>query len=178
MHVVIEPHAAVGRSDRSAERDLFAAFYRRLYPSVARLAFMLTGDASTAEDIAQEAFTQVHTRFESLSEPRAYLRKTVVNLCRRRHRSTEREAARVRLVQPRETVAALGAEEIIDVLQRLPMDQRTLIVLRFWADWSEAEIAAALSCRRGTVKSRSARALTQLRIELERPERDRMETGR
>jgi RNA polymerase sigma-70 factor (sigma-E family) len=173
MEVHIVPNTRMGRGDHSGGSDPFSTFYRERYPSIARLAYLLTSDAGIAEDLAQDAFTEVHTRFESLTNPSAYLRTTVVNLSRRRHRSREREAARVRLVQPRQPVAQLEVDEFLDVLGRLSHDQRMLVVLRYWADWTEAEIAEALNCRRGTVKSRAARALAQMRDELELKENDK-----
>jgi RNA polymerase sigma factor (sigma-70 family) len=167
MEVHIVPNTRMGPGDHSGGSDPFSTFYRERYPYITRLAYLLTSDASIAEDLAQDAFTEVHARFESLTDPNAYLRTTVVNLSRRRHRSRERETARVRLVQPRLPIAQLQVDEFLDLLGRLSPENRTLIVLRYWADWTEAEIAEALSCRRGTVKSRAARALAQLRDELE-----------
>ena len=60
------------------------------------------------------------------------------------------------------------ATENLDALSRLTYRQRVVLVARYWGDWSEAEIAAALNCRPGTVKSIASRALSRLRTELER----------
>jgi RNA polymerase sigma factor (sigma-70 family) len=134
---------------------------------MARLAYLLCGNAALAEDLVQEAFTQLHDRFTDLDEPTGYLRVTVVNLVRRHHRTIEREQRRLRIVGPADQATVLEASEMLDVLARLPRDQRELIILRFWADLSESEIAAATNCRPGTVKSRCSRALARLRKELQ-----------
>lgn len=145
----------------------FESFYRAHYPSSVRLAHLLTNGSPAAEDLVQEAFAAVHGRYAQLQRPAGYLRVTVVNGCRRWHRSAGREERRLRLVQPREAHASLDADEIADALRRLPDKQRTVLVLRYWGGWSEAEIAAALRCRPGTVKSLSSRALARLRKEID-----------
>lgn len=145
----------------------FESFYRAHYPPSVRLAHLLTNGSPAAEDLVQEAFAVVHGRFDDLDRPAGYLRVTVVNGCRRWHRAAGREERRLRLVQSREPHASLGADELIDALRRLPDKQRTALVLRYWGGWSETEIAEALGCRPGTVKSLSSRALARLRKEIE-----------
>ena len=145
----------------------FESFYRVHYPPSVRLAHLLTNGASAAEDVVQEAFATVHGRYDQLERPAAYLRVTVVNGCRRWHRSVGREERRLRLVHPRDPQASLGADEMADALRRLPHKQQTVLVLRYWGGWSESEIAEALACRPGTVKSLSSRALARLRKEIE-----------
>ncbi len=158
----------VDDDERSTHTDTpFARYYRDSYPRFARLAYLLCGNVTLAEDLVQEAFTQVHNRFEQLDEPNGYLRVTLVNLARRNHRSATREERRLRVVHDPTETASMQANEMLDVLARLPHDQRELIVLRFWADLSEAEIAEATNCRPGTVKSRCARALARMRKELQ-----------
>jgi RNA polymerase sigma-70 factor (sigma-E family) len=158
----------VDNDERSTHPESpFATFYRDAYPRFARLAYLLCGSVPLAEDLVQEAFTQVHSRFEKLDEPSVYLRVTMVNLARRNHRSAVREERRLRLVHDPTESTGMHANEMLDVLARLPHDQRELIVLRFWADLSEAEIAEATNCRPGTVKSRCARALARMRKELQ-----------
>lgn len=155
-------------NDRPDRTDsAFATFYADMYPRMARLAYLLCGNATLAEDLAQEAFTQLHDRFNDLDEPTAYLRVTLVNLVRRNHRANEREQRRLRIVPRVGETTNLEANEMLDILAGLPHDQRELIILRFWADLSEVEIAAVTNCRPGTVKSRCSRALARLRKELQ-----------
>jgi RNA polymerase sigma-70 factor (sigma-E family) len=143
----------------------FADFYAEAFDRSARLAFLLTGDLSVAEDIAQEALTRMQPRFATLEHPAAYLRAVVVNLASRARVRRDRESQlRRKLGSPASEV--LRARELMDVIDGLPRRQRTVVVLRYYADMSEADIAAALGCRAGTVKSLASRALATLRKEL------------
>jgi RNA polymerase sigma-70 factor (sigma-E family) len=146
----------------------FEAFYRAEYPRAVRLAFLLTRSDLAAEDLAQEAFAAVHARYTELAAPAGYLRTCVVNGCRRWHRSRAREGRRLELARPVEQTTETGAGELLDAVASLPYRHRAVIVLRYWADCSEQEIADALGCRPGTVKSIASRALARLREEVER----------
>jgi RNA polymerase sigma-70 factor (sigma-E family) len=143
-------------------RPTFADFYRATFTEMTRLAFLLTGSAEIARDLVQDSFVRLHGKWDGIAEPRAYLRRTVVNACHSHHR-------RLRLQRQRHSpisqvdVVDLGANEMTDAIAALPYRQRTAIVLRFWHDSSEAEIAAALGCRPGTVGSLIHRALAELR---------------
>jgi RNA polymerase sigma factor (sigma-70 family) len=155
------------RASRARDDERFVVFYRAEYPATVRLAFVLTSSADLAEDITQEAFVRVHLRFDGLDNPAAYLRVTTVNLTREVHRRNQREKRHLEAA-PRPIAAThLAAGELLDVLSDLPERYRTVLVLRYWADWSEADIAAALHCRPGTVKSLAARALAKLKKELQ-----------
>lgn len=152
--------------------------YDREFLRAARLAHLLTGSNDAADDIAQEAFLRVGPRLDAVDDPSRYLTTTVVNLCRNWHRSAERERARVVRVARRDRVAEWspepyessadvhGHDEVLDVVDRLPFRQRTVLVARYWLDLPEAEIATLLGCRPGTVKSLASRALATLRKEL------------
>ena len=144
-----------------AQRTSFAVFYRSEYPSAVRLARLLVPDAA-AEDLAQEAFSRLHGRFEALDNPPAYLRRTLVNLGRTWHRRRLREHDRLSQA-PRPATIDLGASEMLDAIDALPYRQKAVVVLRYWLDLSEREIAEVLGCRAGTVKSLGARALRRLR---------------
>ncbi len=144
----------------------FVDFYRRAYPDAARLALLLTGSTAASDDLAQEALLRVGERFASIASPDAYLRSTLANLAHSWHRSTTRRRAREERVARPEGLSD-SADELLDVLARLPFRQRAVLVMRYWADWSEADIAAALGCRPGTVKAAASRGLARLRRELE-----------
>ncbi|HEY7949178.1 MAG TPA: SigE family RNA polymerase sigma factor [Acidimicrobiales bacterium] len=145
--------------------DVFTAFYQAEYSVAVRLARALGVSTAAAEDVVQEAFFRVHERFGGLENPAGYLRTTVVNLCHDWHRRQGRERRHLSTV-PAGTPLSLGAGELLDVLARLPHRWRAVLVLRYWADWTERDIAAALGCRPGTVKTLAARALSRLRKEL------------
>ena len=147
-----------------AHRATFADFYRATFPEMTRLAFLLTGSAETARDLVQDSFMRVHDKWDGVAEPRPYLRRTVVNACHSHHRRLRLQRQKQRQQQAsRLDTVDLGADEMIDAIGALPYRQRAAIVLRFWHDSSEADIAAALGCRPGTVGSLIHRALAELR---------------
>lgn len=140
--------------------------YRREYAAMVRLAHLLTGSNEVAEDLVQEAFVRLHRNCARAEQPGAYLRATVVNRCR----SWQRRQALERRHQPKVGPATGPGEgrELLDALARIGPRQRAALVLRFYADLSEAEIARALGCRPGTVKSLVSRGLRQLERVIER----------
>ncbi len=144
----------------------FEEFYRANATWAARLSFLLTSDAELAEDLTQDAFVRLHRHFHSVEHPRAYLRVTLVRLAtRRRTRELRRHTAHLLVAKPE--AASDVANELFDVVRRLPPRQRAVIVLRYYDGLSEADIAAALGCPTGTVKSLASRALSRLKLEIE-----------
>ncbi|MGH9157175.1 MAG: SigE family RNA polymerase sigma factor [Acidimicrobiales bacterium] len=139
--------------------------YRERYRSMVRLAYLLTGDRTAAEELVQDAFVAVHRSWPRVTSPAAYLRTSVVNACRSWGRRRTLET--VRRPQPAEP-AVLVADELWDALRRLPERQRAAIVLRFYQDLPDADIAAALGCRPGTVRTAVHRGLAALRTEVQR----------
>lgn len=157
--------------DRGADR--IANLYSHHAPGAGRLAFLLTGDRDLAEDLAQEAFVRTIGRIGSIRSPEsfaAYLRRAVVNLTGKhwRRAATERRflarhTGTTGVEQPPDIAAK---DELWRALLKLPHEQRAALVLRFFEDLSEREAAAALRCPTGTLKSRVARGLQALRIEM------------
>ena len=157
-----------------------AQLYRDHRLALVRLAMMLVDDLHTAEDVVQDAFGRLHARWRRLRDPgaaQAYLRTAVVNGCRSalRRRRTARLFIPPRLShEPGADTTALLAEEhraVIAALRRLPRRQREVLVLRYWSDLSESEIAEGLGIPRGTVKSASSRGLSKLAALLSDTER-------
>jgi RNA polymerase sigma-70 factor (sigma-E family) len=142
----------------------FEDFYRAQYEPMLRLAYLLTGSRAAAEDIVQDSFVRMQPRFAAVTAPVAYLRKTVTNACNSWHRRRLREQAH----QP-ERVEEVAPEhdEMWDALARLAPRRRAALVLRYYLDLSEADIATALGCRPGTVKSLTHRGLADLKEVLE-----------
>lgn len=142
--------------------------YREQRLRMVRLALLLVDDRETAEDVAQDAFAALHRRWDSLATEDAavgYLRVCVVNGARsvlRRRRTVRRHAS-----QPDDLLTASPADggvllaeehrEVIAALHRLPARQREVIVLRYWSELTEAQIAAALRISIGSVKSSASR---------------------
>jgi RNA polymerase sigma factor (sigma-70 family) len=142
----------------------FEDLYLAEYEPMVRLAFLLVGPG-TAEEVVQDGFARVFERWGTLDRPAAYLRTCVVNGCRQVLR---RRRVRWRHPYPAAPAAELGADDMLDALDRLPPGRRAAIVLRYYGDLSEAEIAATLGVRPGTVKSMVHRGLRQLREVIER----------
>lgn len=147
--------------------DVFADFYRQHYPGAVRLAWLLTHDNSLTEDVVQDAFVRLQPRFDDALDRTAYLRTCVVNGCRDRARCEKRSASRIRLLAATErSTSSDHPSELLDSVATLPYNQRAAIVLRYWADLPEADIAHVLDIRPGTVRTLVARALSTLRKDL------------
>lgn len=148
--------------------------YLRHAPGAIRLAYLLTGERALAEDLVQEAFTRLAARFMNLRAPEAfeaYLRRTVVNLARSHFRHKKVERAYLDRVGGLAETSAFQPdidqkEALRHALLGLNERQRTAIVLRFYADLSEAQTAKILGCRIGTVKSLVSRGMSRLRTEV------------
>jgi RNA polymerase sigma-70 factor (sigma-E family) len=145
--------------------------YAQHAPGAVRLAFLLTSDRELARDIAQDAFVKVAGRFRHLRYPDAfdaYLRRTVVNLCTSNFRRAklEREFLRREAAAPQRSVEPpeLGnRDELQRALQRLPIRQRTAIVLRYYEDLPEEEVAIAMRCSVAAARSLISRGMDTLR---------------
>ncbi len=146
--------------------DGVAALYRREYLPMVRLAHLITGSNEVAEDVVQEAFVRMYKSWDRADQPAAYLRRIVVNGCNSWHR--RRRLEREHLPRPVAEAVDPEARELLDALARLGLRQRTALVLRYYADMSEADVALALGCRPGTVKSLVHRGLRQLEGMIER----------
>ena len=161
-------------SERTAaltEQRGLAELYVRHAPEATRLAYLLTGDRSLAEDLVQDAFVNVVGRLAHLRAPEAfypYLRRTVVNLSKNhfRHRAVERAyLARAQLdpqVDPVES-GVVTRESMRRALLTLPARQRAAVVLRYFEDLPEDQIAEILGCRPGTARSLVSRGVAALR---------------
>ncbi|WP_370617919.1 SigE family RNA polymerase sigma factor [Mumia sp. Pv 4-285] len=156
------------------ERESFEAFVAVRWTPMFRLAHALTGNRSDAEDVVQSAFAKAYSswqRVQVADHPDAYVRRMVVNEARdgwrRRWRHVERS---VPDVPERGNVghadAVATSDQVWRCLQRLPAKQRAVVVLRYFEDLSEREVATVLGIPPGTVKSRASAAMRALRAEL------------
>jgi RNA polymerase sigma-70 factor (sigma-E family) len=155
--------------------DALVELYRSQRLPLLRLAVLLTEDGGVAEDVVQDAFVALRRRWHAVDPAAAagYLRTSVVNAARsvHRRRSVARRYAWVGQSrdEPPADLAVLLAEEhreVVEALRRLPQRQREVLVLRYWSELSEAEIAEALGVARGTVKSSASRGLAALEQQL------------
>src|SRR3954452_11170058 len=171
MAVEGDPGAA-----RPSRDELVAVLYHRHRQGLVRFAVGLVGDVGDAEEIVQDAFAGLLRRWHSLRDVQsaaAYLHTAVLNGARARwRRRAVRERAAAALGRGAHTFDPDIAERstVLSAVARLPMRKRACILLRFYADMSEAETAAVLGVSVGTVKSQTARALGQLADLLEAQE--------
>ena len=171
-------NAALGAvsADWDADRAvtvLYAAHYR----SLVRLAALLLRDTATAEEVVQDSFVAMHDGWRRLRDndkALSYLRQSVVNRSRSvlRHRMVvDKNAPKPPPDMPsaeQGAITLLERSAVVTALRTLPPRQREALVLRFYGDLSEAQIAAAMGISKGAVKSHTARAMTALRSVLER----------
>lgn len=146
--------------------DGFEALYQAEYGPMVWLARGLVDTTERAEEIVQGAFVKVFDRWLHLDQPGGYLRISVVNGARSELRKRQ-VRRRVGLDRRPEMTPGHG-DYLMDALDKLPPKRRTALVLRFYADMSEKEIAEAMGVRPGTVKSMVSRGLAELRTVIER----------
>jgi RNA polymerase sigma-70 factor (sigma-E family) len=166
--------------------DLLSQLFDAHYRSLCRLAYVLLGDLGQSEDVVQEAFLRTFTgvgRLRDRSRADAYLRRSVVNLCRSRlrRRSVEDRGSAAAAWQastsgwhgiagdatparPEPVVEppSLRDPDLLAAVRALPPRQRAAVVLFYYADLPESEVASTLGCSVGTVKSQLAKARAAL----------------
>jgi RNA polymerase sigma-70 factor (sigma-E family) len=171
--------AASSSTAAAGEEHGFSELYHHRRLALVRLALLLVDDLPTAEDVVQDAFAALlhrhGRRLADLDDPEAYLRTSVVNSARsvlRRRRTARAYIPERQHHVPSADQSVLLAEthqEVINALRRLTLRQREVLVLRYWSDLTEAQIADTLGVSRGTVKSTANRALNALGRHLEIP---------
>jgi RNA polymerase sigma-70 factor (sigma-E family) len=150
---------------RTADQE-FVAFVESAGQYLFSVAFLLAGNRAAAEDMVQEAFERVYRMWHKVrdGDPRAYARRTLVNLRTDTWRRTRREVLQDPADQPVDgRVAADSRLDVVRALHGLPERQRRVIVLRHLVDLTEAETARELNLSIGSVKSANARGLDRLR---------------
>jgi RNA polymerase sigma-70 factor (sigma-E family) len=172
----MEPAPALGRDADWAVAELYSEHY---WPLV-RMAVLLVRDIPTAEDVVQDSFVAVHDGWERLRDGEralAYLRRAVLNRARSvlRHRAVVDKHAEMLSPDMRSAedgaLAELERSAVVAALSKLTGRQREAIVLRYYAEFSEAEVAAAMGISCGAVKSHTARGMAALRAELGRQDK-------
>jgi RNA polymerase sigma factor (sigma-70 family) len=144
----------------------FTAVFNATSEKLARFATALTRSRTVGEDITQEAFVRLYVKRRQIGKriqhPEAYLRRTIVNLAHDRTRRKQTAERADNLLQTPEAAPDI-TDSLLDSLGVLSDRQRAAVVLRFYLQCSEAEIADALRCRPGTVKSLLSRSMQILR---------------
>ena len=154
-------------ADVATEAD-FAAFYRAQAAALTGYAYQLTRDAELAEDVAQEAFTRLLSRWVSIREPRPYLFHVATNLARDAWKARARRDRVLGLLGRGgdERVAAPDTS-VADAVRRLPKNQAEVVLLFYYSDLPLADVAAAVRRPEGTVKWLLAQARERLALALE-----------
>jgi RNA polymerase sigma-70 factor (sigma-E family) len=152
----------------------FQEFAAARLPASLAFTAVLTGQRATAEDIAQEVLIRAHARWDmigSLDSPESYVRKMLLN----EFLSWRRRSRRVILAaepdgtaddSPDHADQHAERQALLAEIGKLPRRQRAVIVLRYYEDRDDAEIAELLGCRPATVRAHASRALAALRIEM------------
>jgi RNA polymerase sigma-70 factor (sigma-E family) len=159
-----------GGQDGAAAETAVTALYEAHALGLVRLGYVMLGDRAAAEDVVQEAFGGLYRRWDGLSDKEralAYVRSSVLNGCRsalRRRRVQGSEAVHQPPAASAETTALTMEErrEVMRALRRLPDRQREVLVLRFYLDEPEAEIARVMGISPSTVRSTAHRGLAAL----------------
>lgn len=163
--------ASEGAIVRQADEVQYAEFYAVAWPRLFRVLYAICGDVGHAEDAVQSALAKAYAswrRVSSTDHPEAYVRRIAINevlaVRRRRWWSSERSVHPPHVPVPGSMEDdALERADLWDSLMSLPPRQRAVLVLRYYEDLSEQQIAEVLGCSRGTVKSQASDALARLR---------------
>lgn len=154
-----------------AKKDRLEELYEENAVAILRLAYLLVSDREVAEELTQEAFIRSFSRFSDLRSEQAfgfYLRRTVVNLSRNHYRRSaleRRYAASNPLPYLQRPPEIEEREALLGAVRRLPIRQKTVVVLRYFEDLSEAQTAELMDTSVAAVKSMLQRALRTLREE-------------
>jgi RNA polymerase sigma-70 factor (sigma-E family) len=152
------------------------ALYEERHAELVRFATFITGDADAAQDVSQEAFMRVYDAWDRLEDPDravAYLRATVVNLSRGRHRhqlvAQRNQPPRLVAVPSAEddAIGRVGRNAVLAAVSALPSRQRACVVMRHWLRMTESEIAATLDLSIGSVRTHNKRGVQTLQRKLE-----------
>ena len=162
------------RSDRA--RREFEHFVAESSEPLLRTAYLIVWDLSEAEDLVQECLLTVARRWprvRRMEHPRAYARRVLVNLAldgRRRHARRRQELEQsdvdLRSAEDRAIAGVEARRDLVDALASLPPRQRAVLVLRYFEDLTEAQVATVLGCSVGTVKSTASRGLARLQASM------------
>lgn len=144
--------------------EALGALFDREYEPMYRLAFTMLGTDRDAEEVVQDAFVGVASRWESLDNPGGYLRVSVVNGARKRMRTQiRRTTAEAELRASTPEASWDSGDYLLDLVDGLPDRQRVVVILIYYSGLNSTEVGELLDCPPGTVRSLAHRALTQLR---------------
>jgi RNA polymerase sigma-70 factor (sigma-E family) len=152
-----------------SDESEFSLFVKQRSTGLLRTACLLcSGDVGAGEDLLQDTLVEVYRRWSSIRDPasrEAYVRRVLVRQASRRWRRRTRQRSQSLLLHDVPDISEVDAPQVLDMqaaLRILPPEQRAVIVLRYYEDLSEAQIAEIVGCPPGTVKSRATLALRKM----------------
>ncbi len=152
----------MGVQPDGAVEAAFRALYEREHAGQVRRAALLLGSPEQAQDVVHDAMVELYSRWDTIGQPGAYLNRAVLNRCRDAKRRT-RGGRRSEVRMADRAASPPPDDPLGDLFDGLPFNQRAVVVLRYYAGLSVAEIAEALGCPQGSVGPWLNRALTTLR---------------
>jgi RNA polymerase sigma-70 factor (sigma-E family) len=163
--------SAMAVTARPGRDEQIVALFDEHYRGLCRLASLLLGDSAAAEEAVQDAFLRTYASWWRIRQPERaqwYLRAAVVNQCRSRRRRRSLEDRQYRTMAAQEVATTSENEPrgdapvVLAAIAALPQRQREAVVLRYYQDLAEADIAQVLGCSVGTVKSQLSKARATL----------------
>ena len=181
MSLVVDPAASPAFGPRTwpatikrvdtAEAE-FSDFFREEFASVVRTAYLVLHDRTTAEDVAQEAFTRLFVNWAKISQyerPGAWVRRVAIRLAVRHARRDRMRVLLLRWVEPPRHEPDASDPDLMRAIRALPPQQRAAVALHYFEDRPVAEIASMLSCSQATAKVHLFKARRRLASLLGRP---------
>lgn len=162
--MVVDDVARVGEIELEIDRATpvtFSELYEAQFLPLVRLATLLTGRAEVARDVVQESFVKLHVRWSSVREPLPYVRRSVLNGCHSFHRRRLRRGDVP--LGSHDRAVVLDHDDTLATLAVLSPKERACVVLKYYEDRTEQEIADLVGCRPGSVGPTVHRALAKLR---------------
>ncbi len=150
----------------AAGKSAFDVVFAESRERLIRVAFLIVGSRAVAEEVVQDAFANLLSRFDQIEEPAAYARTSVVRLALKWKKRHAMEADRMAFIGDPGPVGDAEIDEMWDSLRSLRPERRAVVVLRYYEDLTHAQIAEILGTPEATVRTRLHRALGDLRKEL------------
>lgn len=150
----------------SADSAAFDQLFRAEYSGLVRVAYLMVGSQARAEELTQDAFSQLLQSWWTVDRPGGFVRTVLISRCRDAQRRQITGRRKLRLLRPTAEVQP-EAHYLVDVLSTLPDNWRAMVVLRFYGGHTIPEIADLLDEPQGSVKSGLHRALAQLKTQLD-----------
>ncbi len=146
----------------------FSVFYEKQYEKMLRLAYLMLGKVELSEDVAQESFLKMHKRWHLIENPDAYIKRVVINACNSHFRKSFREKTALNRMKSIDLESEPTSLDFMHSLNKLNKKQKAAVILKYYFDLSEKEVATVLKLKQGTASSLIHRGVESLRASIER----------